>query len=659
MKINEILEYKEPNLDTIVERFDKVIDETISKYEEVLKIEKKTYNNFFIPLKKIDDPIFDLEITNLFHINSVDNNEENTNVVNEIQNLHISKLQSYLLKKVEILDATVFILENDITINEYEKETLKEGIEDKKRNGIFLNDKDKEKLNKINLKISELGNTFKRNVILSNQKFKMELTKEQLKGLTENDIKSMIVDGKYILTLDSNQVFTFLQYGEDRKIRKIIFNEYVNRAPENKEIYLEILELKDEKAKLLGFNNYAELSIDEKSAKSPKQVFDLLEEILDKSNEKFKSENKELKKWVKNNYNLKMKPYDTSFYSTKFKNEKYSIDIELQKKYFETTKMVDGFIKFAENLMDIKFKLVEKADKWDKDVLVYDLYDNNNIKISRVYYDFYSRETKSNGAWENGIISRDYNKEKDELTLPVVYVVTNFQKKNLDGNSFIEHNDVVTFFHEMGHAFYDLLTKIDYDFYSGNSGVKWDVVEFPSQFLEYFAYEKDIIQSFAKHFETNEVFPDSEIDKIIESKNYRNGSNTVRQIEFSMVDLSLHMNKIEKDNMKSILTPIYKKTSLKKKIKYKNNIRVLNTFQHIFSGGYSAGYYSYKWAEIFSADAYMEFSGLSVEDRKEKFKLFKTIVFESGGYGDMLEKLKTFTGREPSVDSLLKIDGII
>ena len=343
-----------------------------------------------------------------------------------------------------------------------------------------------------------------------------------------------------------------------------------------------------------------------------------------------------------------------AYYSEKLKKEKYDIDEEYYRPYFEQDSVLNGFFDFLNKMFDIEFKQVdEKA--WDDKVKVYDIYEKD-VLSSRIYIDLEARKDKRGGAWMNNWHTH-YVDSSNKTHLPTAYIVCNFPASSTSNKSLFRHNDVVTLFHEMGHALHHLLSKVPEAYVSGIAGVTWDTVEFPSQFLEYFAYDKDVLKLFAKHYDTKEVLSDIAIERIIKAKNFQSSLATMRQVEFALFDFKLYQKAgLSEKETQDLLDGIRKRFSALIPPSYN---KFQNGFSHIFAGGYAAGYYSYKWAEVLSADAFYMFIDSNNILNKELALKYKNIVLERGGSKDMEDLFYELTKNKPNIDSLLKIDGII
>ncbi|MFY9082699.1 M3 family metallopeptidase, partial [Aliarcobacter butzleri] len=520
--------------------------------------------------------------------------------------------------------------------------------------GCNLENNKKKRLEEINLKLSELSHKFSQNLLNATNAFEMIITDfEDVKEIPQSDLElaKFEEDGitKYKFTLQMPSYLAYITYGTNRERREEIYKAYCTKAPENGKIIEQILALKDEKVKILGFENYAQYSLATKMAKTEEDVISFLEELGNKAKKKAKEELEEIKEIALKDGITDFRSSDMAYYSEKLKKAQYDLDEEYYRPYFEQQSVLNGFFDFLHQMFNIKFtKTQTKA--WDEKVKVYDLSEDGKT-IARIYIDLEARKDKRGGAWMNNWHSH-FRNSNGEINLPTAYIVGNFPQSTKEIPSLLRHSDVVTLFHEMGHALHHLLSKIEEPFVSGISGVAWDTVEFPSQFLEYFSYDKDVLKLFAKHYQTGEVLDDEAIDRIIKAKNFQSSLATVRQVEFALFDFKLYQKLYKtEDEIQYLLDTIREEFAAIIPPRYN---KFQNGFSHIFSGGYSAGYYSYKWAEVLSADAFYMFIDSGNIFNKELGIKYRDTILSQGGSYDMDKLFFDFAKREPSIDSLLK-----
>ncbi len=625
---------------------------------QLLKIQNKSYENFVKPYQEVGESLNEF-ITPIFHIDSVKNSEITNKVQEECLPL-ISIYETELGQNDDIYRALIDIqFKGKTSLNSIQNKVLENEIRDFKLSGSHLNNNKKEELKKINLSLSELSHKFSQNILNATNAYEMIIDNyEDVKELPKSDLAlaSFTQDNKtkYKFSLQMPSYLAYITYGTNREKREEIYKSYCTRAPQNADLIVEILQLKDKKVKILGFDSYSQYSLSTKMAKNETEVISFLEELGSKAKNRAKEELQELRELAEKDNITDIKSYDLSYYSDKLKKAKYDIDQEYYRPYFEKESVLAGFFDFLNTLFNISFKKVE-ASSWDEKASVYNIFENNKI-IARIFIDLEARSDKRAGAWMNNWQTH-YVDEHNNLHLPSAYIVCNFPPSTSDTKSLLRHDDVVTLFHEMGHALHHLLSKVPEAYVSGISGVSWDTVEFPSQFLEYFAYSKDVLKLFAKHYITQEILPDIAIEKIIKSKNFQSSLSTLRQVEFALFDFILHQKtRKNEEEVQEVLNKVRDDFSLLKAPSYN---KFQNSFSHIFAGGYAAGYYSYKWAEVLSADAFYMFINSKNILNKELALKYKENILQKGGSKNMDELFYDLTNKEPSVDSLLKIDGII
>ncbi|MCT7642735.1 M3 family metallopeptidase [Aliarcobacter butzleri] len=655
------MSFKDFNLDNLEnskEILEKLLDEKRVLINELLNIENKTYKNFVLPFQEIGESINEF-LTPIFHIDSVKNSEITTKVYEECLPI-ISKYETEISQNENIYLSLKDIQFNEKSaLNDIQNKVLENEIRDFELSGCNLENNKKKRLEEINLKLSELSHKFSQNLLNATNAFEMIITNfEDVKEIPQSDLElaKFEEDGitKYKFTLQMPSYLAYITYGTNRERREEIYKAYCTKAPENGKIIEQILALKDEKVKILGFENYAQYSLATKMAKTEDDVISFLEELGNKAKKKAKEELEEIKEIALKDGITNFRSSDMAYYSEKLKKAQYDLDEEYYRPYFEQQSVLNGFFDFLHQMFNIKFtKTQTKA--WDEKVKVYDLSEDGKT-IARIYIDLEARKDKRGGAWMNNWHSH-FRNSNGEINLPTAYIVGNFPQSTKEIPSLLRHSDVVTLFHEMGHALHHLLSKIEEPFVSGISGVAWDTVEFPSQFLEYFSYDKDVLKLFAKHYQTGEVLNDEAIDRIIKAKNFQSSLATVRQVEFALFDFKLYQKLYKtKDEIQSLLDTIREEFAAIIPPRYN---KFQNGFSHIFSGGYSAGYYSYKWAEVLSADAFYMFIDSGNIFNKELGIKYRDTILSQGGSYDMDKLFFDFAKREPSIDSLLKIEGII
>ena len=651
-------EFDLSNLENSKDLLEKFLDENRKRIDDLLKIENKTYKNFVLPFQEIGESINDF-LTPIFHIDSVKNSEITTKVYEECIPV-ISKYETEISQNENIYNALISIqFKEKSTLSSIQNKVLENEIRDFKLSGCHLENDKKKRLEEISLRLSELSHKFSQNLLNATNAFEMIIDNfEDVKEIPASDLELAKFEEdeitKYKFTLQMPSYLAYITYGTNREKREEIYKAYCTKAPENGKIIEELLALKDEKVKILGFTSYSQYSLATKMASKEEDVIKFLEELGSKAKNRAKEELEEIKEIAVKDGITDFKSFDMSYYSEKLKMAQYDFDEEYFRPYFEQQSVLNGFFDFLHQMFNVKFTKAN-TPAWDEKVKVYDLSEDGKT-IARIYIDLEARKDKRGGAWMNNWHSH-YKTSSGEIKLPTAYIVGNFPQSTNETPSLLRHSDVVTLFHEMGHALHHLLSKIEEPFVSGISGVAWDTVEFPSQFLEYFSYDKEVLKLFAKHHITKEVLDDKSIDKIIKAKNFQSSLATLRQVEFALFDFKLYQKLYKTENeIQDLLDSIREKFAVIIPPRYN---KFQNGFSHIFSGGYAAGYYSYKWAEVLSADAFYMFIDSGNIFNKELGIKYRDTILSQGGSSDMDKLFFNFAQREPSVDSLLKIDGII
>ena len=639
------------DLDTFIEDLNAILEKNSKNVLQLLKQETKNYANFVKPMQMMEEKL-ELFFTPLSHLNSVNNSEKTQEVYTQSLPI-ITEYSTKLSQNLEIYSTYKNILKDEKNSLNYEQiRVLELNIKHFELSGAHLDEKTKQRLEEINIKKSELSNSFSQNLLDATNAYEYIITDtKDLEGLAQSDIDAAEIKEdaktKYKFTLQMPSYIAYMTYGKNAEIRESLYKAYVSRAPQNAEIIEEILALKDEMSRLLGFKNYVEYSLSSKMAEDEKSVLNFLENLLNNSQSQAKKELEEVQKIAPK----KLQSFDTAYYSELLKKEQYDIDEEEYRPYFEQKSVVNGMFEFLNRLFGIKFVKVEEK-LWDDKAFSYDLYIEEKL-TARVYLDLEARKSKRGGAWMHNWQAHCVD-EKGEEQLASAFVVCNFPASTERTPSLLRHDDVVTLFHEMGHTIHHLLSTVNENEVSGVNGVEWDAVEYPSQFLENFAYEPKVLKMFATHYESKEVIPDEMIDKLVRSKNFLSAMGMLRQLEFSIFDLKIHNGVYTQDEVQNILDTIREKSALIQTPTYN---KFQNGFAHIFAGGYAAGYYSYKWAEVLSADTFYSVIDEGIFGSKTA-KEYLEIVLKGGGSKSMQVLFRELMQREADTDRLLRLNGI-
>ena len=534
------------------------------------------------------------------------------------------------------------------------------------RSGALLADSEKQRMRELDEKLAKLALTFSQNVLKATNEYLLEITdKSELNGLPDSFIEASAEiaekkgkQGSWCISLDAPMIIPVLTYAKNRELRKKVFlansSKAFNDKYDNQDNLKEILKLRTERAKILGFNTHADYVLEERMAMSPKKVMDFLEELFIKARPHAEKEIEKLKKLAKEVDGLdELQRYDSAYYSEILKKRELDFDDEMLRPYFKLENVVDGIFNVANKLYGINFKEVFNIPKYHEDVRTFEVYDDETKGFVGLFYtDFFPRETKRGGAWMSGV--KEQGMYHGKVERPHIMIVCNFTKPTKTKPSLLTLDEVFTLFHEFGHALHGLLSKCKYRDLSGTN-VFWDFVELPSQMMENWVLEKDCLDLFAVHFESGEKIPADLVAKIKASGKFLEGLATLRQLSFASLDMAYHMTDPSLiSDVSEFESKITDKTSLFPKIKGTN---LSTAFSHIFSGGYSAGYYSYKWAEVLDADAF-EFFQQSGVFNKEVAKKFRTFILEKGGTQHPMELYKQFRGQEPDVGALLRRAGL-
>jgi len=634
-----------------------------------------TWQNLVMPLDESDDVLAKLW-SPVSHMNSVVSSDELRQAYEACLPL-LSEYSTFVGQNQELFQAYQQLSNSDEyqTLNTAQKKVIKNALRDFKLSGIALNDKDKKRYGEIVTRLSELSSSFGNNVLDATQAFTVNIADEsQLTGLPESakEAAQSLATAKkqtgYLFTLDMPSYLPVLMYCDNQKLREKLYRGFVTRASEqgpnagefdNSSIMDELLTLRHELSQLLGFDSFAEKSLATKMASSTDEVLNFLEGLAIKSKHQGEQDFQELTNFAQSEYNQSdLKAWDLPYYSEKLKQKRYSISDEELRPYFPETKVVAGLFEVVNRLFGLTIKQRDDIDTWHSDVKFYDVFDVNNKQRGSFYLDLYARDKKRGGAWMDDCVGRR-ELSTGEIQLPVAYLTCNFNGPVGDKPALFTHNEVVTLFHEFGHGIHHMLTQINVGGVAGINGVPWDAVELPSQFLENWCWQPEALNFISGHFETSEPLPKAMLDKMLAAKNFQSAMQMLRQIEFSIFDFKMHatFNPKAGDNSTHIQQVLNEVRQQYAVVKTPDFNRFQHGFGHIFGGGYAAGYYSYKWAEVLSADAFARFEEQGIFD-KNIGNDFLTNILEKGGSEEPSQLFKAFRGREPSIDALLRHCGI-
>lgn len=536
--------------------------------------------------------------------------------------------------------------------------------------GVALEGDKASRFSEIQQRLSELSTGFSNNVLDATDGWeKLINDAADLAGVPATVLDNLRESAQakgfdgYRLSLDIPTYLPIMQYADNRELREEMYTAYATRASvqgpqagkwDNGPLMVEISQLRQEMAQLLGFEHYSEYSLASKMAESSQQVIDFLEELAAASKPVAAKEFAELAAFAAEQGVTELKAWDVAYFSEKLKEASFTLSQEALRPYFPVEKVMSGLFKITGQLFDIEISALNDADFWHKDAQCYRISRNGEV-LAHFYLDLYARNNKRGGAWMANARGRRLL-DDGSVQQPVAFLVCNFSPPTSERPSLLTHNEVTTLFHEFGHGLHHMLTQIDCLSVAGISGVAWDAVELPSQFLENWCWEKSVIPDISAHYQSGEPLPEDMLDKMLAAKNFQSGMQMLRQIEFSLFDFKLHMQSDINDeaDIDSVINAVRDQVAVFQPPAFN---RFQNSFSHIFAGGYAAGYYSYKWAEVLSADAFSLFEEKGVMN-VEVGKKFRTEILERGGSEDADVLFKNFRGRAPANDALLRHSGI-
>lgn len=661
-KFNEIKpEHISPAIDSLIAE-GRALVEALATSQET-----PTWENFALKLEDQSEKL-GRAWSQVGHMNAVVNSPE----LREAYNDNLQKLTDFGsdLAQDERLYAKFKAIQSSAGFKQLsptQQTIINHEVRDFKLGGAELPANQKARFKAISEELSKLSSKFEENIMDNTNDFTHLITDvNDLTGLPADAIEAAAeaatTAGKtgYLFSLHFPSYLPVMQYAENRELRETLYRAYATRASElskpewdNTTLISDILKLKKEEANMLGFKSFAELSLATKMADTPEQVSDFLNTLAQRAKPYAERDMEELLAYAKKLGLADMQAWDVGFVSEKLRQEKYAFSDQEVKQYFPEEKVLAGLFKVTETIFGVHVRKAE-APVWHQDASFYAISDHANKPVAYFYLDLYARQNKRGGAWMDECITR--RKKATGLELPVAYLTCNFSAPVGNKPALFTHDEVTTMFHEFGHGLHHMLTQVEEYGVSGIKGVEWDAVELPSQFMENFCWEWEVLRNMTAHVETGEQLPRELFDKMIAAKNFQAGMQTVRQIEFSLFDMRLHGD----------FDPNGKLTALDVIDQVRDEVAVLrppkwnrfpNSFSHIFAGGYAAGYYSYKWAEVLSADAYGLFEELGVLS-DEAGSRFKNEVLAKGGSRPAMESFIAFRGREPSMDALLRHNGM-
>ena len=651
---------------------DQLLAENRASIEQLQQQDQPTWDSLVQALSEQEDRLSQMW-SPVSHMNSV----VNSDALREAYNACLPKLSQYgtEIGQNEALCNSYKALKDSpafAELNTAQQKAITNTLRDFHLSGIDLPAEKKARYGELKQRLSEICNKFAENVMDATQGWHKHITDEaelaglpdSAKGLLKQLAAQKELDG-WVITLDFPSFHPVMTYAEKRELREEIYTAFVTRASDqgpnacewdNTPVMDEILALRYELAQLLGFSSYAQYSIETKMASSTDEVLGFLNDLADRSVAQAREEFAELQAYAKKEFGAEdLKAWDVGYYSEKLRQQRYAISQEELRPYFPAPKVIAGMFEVVNRLYGITFEEVtDQVDRWHPDAK-YFLVKRDGEQIAGFYLDLYARENKRGGAWMDDCRVRR-RKADGELQLPVAYLVCNFSAPVGDQPALLTHDEVTTLFHEFGHGLHHMMTKVEVADVSGINGVAWDAVELPSQFMENFCYEKEGLDLIASHVDSGEGLPQEMLEKLQAAKNFQSAMMMVRQLEFALFDFRLHHEYTPDwdSSVQGILNEVRAQVAVLPPVEFN---RFQHSFSHIFAGGYAAGYYSYKWAEVLSADAFSRFEEEGIFNA-DTGRAFLENILEMGGSKEPAELFKAFRGREPQVDALLRHSGI-
>lgn len=667
-----------PPFDTIeAEHFLPALTDVLEKAEAeinqlVAQDRLPDWESFFYPLESINDRIERIW-SPIANLNAV----RNTQAIRDAYNQCLPLITDYstrmgqhegLFQKVKSArESSLFE-----SLDSVQQKVIDDMLRDFKLSGIGLEQDKKQRFTEIKAELSSLTSSFSNNVLDATQAWSKIVTSEsELKGMPSsalefaaNQATAKEHDG-YLFTLDIPSYLSVMQHCENRTLRKEMYFAYVTRASkdgpnagefDNSELMQKILELRTELAQILGYQNYAELSIATKMANSTDEVINFLQELGEKSVSIARSEYEALAEYARDELNIDvLEAWDIAYASEQLREAKYSISQEELKPYFSADSVISGMFVVVNKLYGLSIKEATPPSKWHEDVKFYEVFDAEGELKALFYLDLFAREAKRGGAWMADCQSKRALPDHSSQ-LPVAFLTCNFTPPGTDKPSLLTHNEVTTLFHEFGHGLHHMLTEIEIAAVAGISGVAWDAVELPSQFMENWCWQSESLKLFTQHYETGDALPEAMVEKLLKARNFQSAMQMVRQLEFALFDFLIHRDFGRQDfaGISETLAAVRQQVAA---YAVPPENRFENSFSHIFAGGYAAGYYSYKWAEVLSADAFSMFEERGIFDRVTG-EHFKRCILEKGGSKEPADLFREFRGRDATPEALLRHSGI-
>lgn len=654
----------------VVPAIEQLIQQCRDTIEQVSQIDTPTWENFYLPQAITGDKL-SRAWSPVGHLNAVKNSPE----LREAYQACLPMLSEYStwVGQHQGLYQGYVKLKNSPEFATYslaQKKAIENSLRDFELSGISLPADKQKRYGEISARLSELSSQFSNNVLDATMGWDIVIEDNaDLKGLPESALEGAKLSAQskeksgYRFTLEFPSYLPVMTYCENRELRQKMYEAYNTRASDqgpnagkwdNSAIMAETLELRLELAKLLGFESYVELSLATKMAENPTQVVDFLEGLANRSKEQGKKELAELKAFAKESYGVsELQPWDIAFYSEKQKQALYAINDEELRLYFPEERVLSGLFELVKRIFGMRVEEQKEFDSYHENVRFFNIFDETDRLRGSFYLDLYARENKRGGAWMDDCINQKRLAD-GSLQKPVAYLTCNFNKPIGDKPALFTHDEVTTLFHEFGHGIHHMLTEIDVGDVSGINGVPWDAVELPSQFLENWCWEEDALAFISGHYQTGEPLPKEKLTQLLKAKNFQAAMFVLRQLEFGLFDFRLHMSEPKENIVLDTLKAVKAQVAV---VELPTFVRTPHSFSHIFAGGYAAGYYSYLWAEVLSADVFARFEEEGIFNC-EVGQSFLDNILTRGGSEEPMVLFERFRGRKPTLDALLRHKGI-
>lgn len=648
------------------------LDELLNEYRQLIEqLTQQTqtpgWNSVIDPLEQMDNRL-QLFWSPVSHLKAVKDSED----LREAYNRCLPKLTEFSSEMGQ--NEALYHLYEQVAehsgLNQQQQKVLQNALRDFHLSGVDLSSEKKKQFRENSQKLSRLTTQFEENLLDATQHWQKQICDEkELSGLPESALALAAQTAQqrdqegWLLTLDFPSYFPLMSYCDNRPLRQEMYQAYMTRASDlgadsawdNSRIMDEILAVRHQQAQLLGFDNYAEKSLATKMARSTDEVMAFLNDLAQRSKAQGEKEFEELQQFARREYGQdELQPWDVAWFAEKLRQQRYDISPEILRPYFPLKRVLSGLFEIVSRLYGLTITESRDFDSWHEDVQFFSIHDGEGRLRGEFYTDLYARQHKRGGAWMADCASR--MRLADGLQTPVAFLTCNFSPPLGDQPALLTHDEVETLFHEFGHGLHHLLTQVDYSPVSGINGVAWDAVELPSQFMENWCWEKQALPLISGHFESGEPLPDELYQRMLAAKNFQSGMQMLRQLEFSLFDFRIHLEYDPQagGRIYEILQQVRKQVAVVPQADFN---RFAHGFSHIFAGGYAAGYYSYKWAEVLSADAFSLFEEKGVFDAASGERFLHNIL-EQGGAKDARDLFTAFRGREPQIDALLRHSGI-